>query len=100
MTRSDGSVGTLVIPRLGIRFNAYEGTDSAAMSKGVGHFPSTSAWQGNIGLCGHNRGAKHNIGNIKNLKIGDTIQYETPLGTRTYAVSYHPGREFQPGGLH
>ena len=100
VTRSDGSVGTLVIPKLGIRFNAYEGTDSAAMSKGVGHFPSTSAWQGNIGLCGHNRGAKHNIGNIKNLKIGDTIQYETPLGTRTYAVSYHPGREFQPGGLH
>lgn len=88
VTRSDGSVGTLVIPKLGIRFNAYEGTDSAAMSKGVGHFPSTSAWQGNIGLCGHNRGAKHNIGNIKNLKIGDTIQYETPLGTRTYAVSY------------
>lgn len=52
VTRSDGSVGTLVIPKLGIRFNAYEGTDSAAMSKGVGHFPSTSAWQGNIGLCG------------------------------------------------
>ena len=88
VTRSNGSVGTLVIPRLGIRFNAYEGTDSATMSKGVGHFPSTSAWQGNIGLCGHNRGAKHNIGNIKNLKIGDTIQYETSLGTRTYSVSY------------
>lgn len=88
VTRSNGSIGTLVIPRLGIRFNAYEGTDSATMSKGVGHFPSTSAWQGNIGLCGHNRGAKHNIGNTKNLKTGDTIQYETSLGTRTYSVSY------------
>ncbi len=88
VTRADGSVGTLTIPRLGIRFNAYEGTDSAAMAKGVGHFPSTSAWLGNIGLAGHNRGSSHNIGSIKNLRIGDTIQYETSLGTRTYAVSY------------
>ena len=85
--RADGSVGTLVIPSLGIRFKAYEGTDSAAMRKGVGHFPSTSAWDGNIGLCGHNRGSSHNIGSIKDLEIGDTIRYETSLGTRTYQVS-------------
>lgn len=85
--RSDGSIGTLVIPSLGIRYKAYEGTDSAAMRNGVGHFPSTSAWGGNIGLCGHNRGSSHNIGSIKNLDVGDTIRYETSLGTRTYAVS-------------
>ena len=48
------------------------------MRKGVGHFPSTSAWEGNIGLCGHNRGSSHNIGAIKD---------QTSLGTRTYAVS-------------
>lgn len=85
--RSDGSIGTLVIPSLGIRYKAYDGTDSASMRKGVGHFPSTSAWNGNIGLCGHNRGSSHNIGAIKDLEIGDTIRYETSLGTRTYAVS-------------
>ena len=82
MTRSDGNIGTLVIPSLGIRYKAYEGTDSATMHKGVGHFPSTSAWNGNIGLCGHNRGS------LKDLKVGDTIQYETSSGTRTYSVSY------------
>lgn len=85
--RSDGSIGTLVIPSLGIRFKSYEGTDSSAMRQGVGHFPSTSAWDGNIGLCGHNRGSSHNIGAIKDLDIGDTIRYETSLGTRTYTVS-------------
>lgn len=85
--RSDGSIGTLVIPSLGIRFKSYEGTGSSAMRQGVGHFPSTSAWDGNIGLCGHNRGSSHNIGAIKDLDIGDTIRYETSLGTRTYAVS-------------
>ena len=85
--RSDGSIGTLVIPSLGIRYKAYAGTDSASMRKGVGHFTSTSAWNGNIGLCGHNRGSNYNIGSIKDLDIGDTIRYETSLGTRTYAVS-------------
>ena len=61
---------------------------SDLMRKGVGHFPSTSAWSGNIGLCGHNRGSSHNIGSIKNLEVGDAIRYETSLGTRTYSVSY------------
>ena len=88
MRRSDGSIGTLIIPRLGIRYKAFDGTDSAAMKKGVGHFTSTSAWDGNIGLCGHNRGSNYNIGSIKNLKVGDTIRYETSEGTRTYSVSY------------
>ena len=87
MTRADGSIGTLVIPRLDIRFNAYDGTGSYAMRKGVGHFPGTSAWDGNIGLCGHNRGSSHNIGSIKDLEIGDMICYETCLGTRFYRVS-------------
>ena len=33
------------------------------------------------------RGSSHNIGAIKDLEIGDTIRYQTSLGTRTYAVS-------------
>ena len=86
--QANGSIGTLSIPSLGIRYWVYDGTSSASMRKGVGHFPSTSAWSGNIGLCGHNRGSSHNIGSIKNLEVGDAIRYETSLGTRTYSVSY------------
>jgi LPXTG-site transpeptidase (sortase) family protein len=58
------------------------------MAKGVGHFTETSAWDGNICLAGHNRGAKYTIGTIKDLKIGDIIKYTTKLGTRTYAVNF------------
>lgn len=87
LTRSDGSIGTLVIPRLSIRYPVYDGTSASVMNQGVGHFTSTSAWAGNIGLCGHNRGARYNIGSIRNLRAGDTIRYETSLGTRTYGVS-------------
>ncbi len=86
--KANGSIGTLVIPILNIRYKVYVGTDSAAMRKGVGHFPSTSGWLGNICLCGHNRGSSYNIGAIKDLKVGDTIRYETEKGTRAYSVSY------------
>ena len=46
--QANGSIGTLSIPSLGIRYRVYDGTSSASMRKGVGHFPSTSAWSGNI----------------------------------------------------
>lgn len=88
MERSDGSIGTVKIPSLGISMKLWEGETSASMAKGLGHYATTSAWDGNVGVCGHNRGAKYVIGSIKNLKIGDTITYTTVYGTRSYAVSY------------
>ena len=62
----------------------WEGETNESMKKGLGHYSSTSAWDGNIGVCGHNRGAKYTIGSIKDLEIGDTITYTTIYGTRTY----------------
>ena len=88
LVRSDGSIGTLVIPSLSINMKAYEGTTSASMSRGVGHFPESSGWNGNVCLAGHNRSSAYAIGSIKDLRIGDTIRYTTVLGTRTYAVAF------------
>lgn len=86
MKRSDGSIGTVKIPSLGINMKVWEGETNASMKKGLGHYSSTSAWDGNVGVCGHNRGAKYTIGSIKNLEYGDTITYTTVHGTRTYSV--------------
>ena len=86
MERKDGSIGTLKIPSLNINMKVWEGETRASMAKGLGHYSSTSGWDGNIGVCGHNRGAKYNIGSIRNLEIGDIITYSTVYGTRTYAV--------------
>ena len=86
MKRSDGSIGTVKIPSLDINMKVWEGETNASMKKGLGHYSSTSAWNGNVSVCGHNRGAKYTIGSIKNLKKGDTITYNTVNGTRTYAV--------------
>lgn len=86
MEREDGSIGTIQIPSLDISMKLWEGETNASMAKGLGHYSSTSAWDGNVGVCGHNRGAKYVIGSIKDLDIGDTITYTTIYGTRTYAV--------------
>ena len=87
MAYKDGSIGTLKIAKLGISVKVWEGESTTSMAKGVGHYSSTSAWDGNVGLAGHNRGAKYNIGTIKNLVAGDTITYATMYGTRTYQVT-------------
>ena len=87
MKRSDGSIGTVKIPSLGITRKVWEGETTTSMSKGMGHYSATSAWDGNVGVCGHNRGSSYAIGSIKNLKTGDVITYTTVYGTRTYAVS-------------
>lgn len=86
MKRSDGSIGTVQIPSLDISMKVWEGETNDSMKKGLGHYSSTSAWDGNVGVCGHNRGAKYVIGSIKDLKSGDTITYTTVHGTRTYSV--------------
>lgn len=84
---SDGSLGTLKIPAIGLTVKVYQGTDSAALKKGAGHFTNTSIWDGNVCFAGHNRGVNNHFGKIHTLEAGDTITLTTMLGTRTYAVT-------------
>ena len=80
--KSDGSIGVLKIPSINLKVTAYDGDTFAAMKKGIGHISSTSAWNGTIGLVGHNRGTSDYFGKLKKLDIGDEITYTTTLGTR------------------
>ncbi|WP_418440530.1 sortase domain-bontaining protein, partial [Anaerotignum lactatifermentans] len=72
---SDGSIGVLKIPEIGLTVTAYDGDTFTAMKKGVGHLASTSCWNGNIGLVGHNRGTNDYFGKLKKLDIGDEMTY-------------------------
>ena len=83
---SGGYLATLKIPTLGLSVKVYQGTDSDALRKGAGHFASTSIWDGNVAIAGHNRGVNNHFGKIHTLDIGDTIKLTTKLGTRTYEV--------------
>jgi sortase A len=82
---SDGSIGRLKIPSIGVNVKVYE---TESLAKGAGHFKSTSCWDGNVGIAGHNRGVTNHFGKIHTLKAGDQITYTTQLGTRTYEVFF------------
>jgi sortase A len=84
---SNGSLGTLKIPAIGLTVKVVQGTDSKALAKGAGHFTNTSIWDGNCCLAGHNRGVTNHFGKIHTLDTGDTITLTTKLGTRTYSVT-------------
>lgn len=86
----DGSLGVLTIEKLGLSVNVFESPDQMEdMSKGAAHFPSTSAWDGNVGISAHNinfDGTNGYFVNLHTLAEGDIIQYKTELGERDYAV--------------
>lgn len=78
-------LGTLTIRGRSIR--VYEGTTDSNLLKGAGHFTGTSAWDGNVCLCGHNRGPNAWFSELICLIPGEQITYQTPLGVRTYQVT-------------
>jgi LPXTG-site transpeptidase (sortase) family protein len=86
----DGSIGLLNIPKLSLSVRVYETADEMeAMTHGLAHFKTTSAWAGNIGICGHNVNFNLTDGFFKNLHTlseSDIITYRSALGTKNYAV--------------
>lgn len=87
----DGNIGILTIPALRLTVNVYEAADEMeAMDNGAAHFKSTSAWDGNVGISAHNVNFDGTDGHFKNLhklEIGNSIGYETALGSRGYTVT-------------
>lgn len=81
-----GHLGTVSAPAIGLNAKIYQGTDNAAMQKGVGHFTETSIWDGNAAFAGHNRGSANYFSKIHQLADGDTIKLTTQLGARSYSV--------------
>lgn len=75
------------IPKISLIAPISEGTSQEVMLEFVGHFESTSKWNGNVGLAAHNRGYPINyFSKLKELKNGDKIIYKTQYGTKTYSI--------------
>ncbi len=85
---SDGAIGHISIPSVGISEYIYEDTSTASMRKGVAHFDETPGWEGNVGLAGHNRGSYETFGGLKNISLGSVVNYTTAYGTKQYKVVY------------
>ena len=86
MYYSDGSIGTLEIPRFNRTIKVYEGENLNNLKIGAGHFTNTSVWDGNVAICAHNRGVQNNFNFVKDFNVGDKIIYKTQYGVRTYDV--------------
>jgi len=84
---ADGTIARIMIPALGNRAaTVRSGVDLATLDSYIGHFPSTSQWDGTIALASHNRGRGSFFAGIWTLRHGDVIFYETTLGVRAYEV--------------
>ena len=85
----DDEIGTLTIPDI-LLDNApiRESVELSTLSKTIGHFPSTSIYEGNVGLASHNSGTQGDFfKNLKKIKIGSEIFYQTNYGTKRYVVT-------------
>lgn len=84
---TNGHFGAISIGNRRLFAYIYPGATYESMRKGAGHVDGTSVWNGNVALCGHNRGSWPYFGTLKNVQVGDVITYRTSLGVRTYRVT-------------
>lgn len=83
----NGSNWRIIIQKINVNAPILEGTSKEVLRRGVGHFETTSKWNGNICLAAHNQGYKYNyFQEIKSLEMGDIITYKTEKGTKNYEV--------------
>lgn len=87
LVSTNGHFGAVSIGNRKLFAYVYPGATYESMRKGAGHVNGTSTWNGNVALCGHNRGSWPYFGTLKNVLIGDVITYRTSLGVRTYRVT-------------
>ena len=70
----------LVIPRIGLDMVVVEGTDTADLREGPGHYPTTPlpGQPGNVAIAGHRTTYAHPFYNLNELSPGDVIELSVP----------------------
>src|SRR4051794_17242473 len=73
------------IPKIHIVVPLFDGTDEAALNRGVGRIVGTAkpGQAGNIGVAGHRDGF---FRGLKDISPGDTVELEMPNRTDRYVV--------------
>jgi sortase A len=81
-------LGRIRIPRLGLSKVFVQGTGTADLKKGPGHYPSTPlpGAPGTVGVAGHRTTYGAPFRTIDKLRSGDRITMEMPYGTFSYRV--------------
>jgi sortase A len=81
-------IGRIAIPRIGADFVVVQGTDTASLRKGPGHYPSTTfpGLPGTVAIAGHRTTYLAPFRNVDQLKRGDPIVLTMPYGRFSYLV--------------
>ena len=82
------AVGTIAIPKIGLSMVVVEGTGTAQLEAGPGHYPDTPlpGEAGNVAIAGHRTTYLHPFYNLNELVPGDAIVIDTVQGLFLYHV--------------
>lgn len=88
------SLTRIKIPKIGLSVVVVEGTTASALRAGAGHYPATPlpCTLGNVAIAGHRTTYGKPFSNVGELRPGDVIEFDTPIGSCTYTVSQMPFR--------
>lgn len=82
------AIARLVIPAIGVSEYVVEGTDTADLRKGPGHYPETPlpGERGTAAIAGHRTTYGAPFRNLDDLRRGQRIRIDMPDGTFLYRV--------------
>lgn len=92
-TISEGDALTRIkIPDIHVDVVVVEGTSASALRAGAGHYPNTPlpGEAGNVAIAGHRTTYGKPFANLDQLKVGNTIEFDTPLSRDIYQVTQNP----------
>ena len=84
------AIGRITIHKIGVSYDVVQGTDTASLERGPGHYPST-AFPGlgeTVAIAGHRTTYLAPFRNINELSRGDRIELHMPYADFTYVVQY------------
>ncbi len=89
------------IPAIGVDTVVVEGTTTSALKAGAGHYAKTAmpCALGNMSIAGHRTTYGKPFANIDQLRPGDTITLETPVGGCDYEVEKAPAPFRSPASM-
>jgi sortase A len=85
------AIGRIKIDRIGLSIVVVQGTDTASLQKGPGHYTNTPipGQPGTVAIAGHRTTYLAPFRHIDQIENGDEIRIEMPYAAFTYTVEKH-----------
>jgi sortase A len=89
--REGHAIGRIEIDRIGLNIVVIQGTDTASLQKGPGHYKATPipGQPGTVAIAGHRTTYLAPFRHINDIQDGDEIRIEMPYAGFTYVVEKH-----------